>query len=160
MKRTDSIQWDPANSAAENARAFLPALADELFEAGRAAVTGKVKAKSLHQFRLRLKRFRYTLEIFRPLYGPAMNDRLAKLRQIQQRLGEINDFEATGALLKRTASSKRGKMPEVLAWLKARRAEGITEFVRLWQAEFDAPGEREQWARYLRLYAGRTRGPA
>ncbi len=48
----------------------------------------------MHEFRLLVKRYRYTLEI---LGGP--KNRIELLRRFQERLGAINDCVTTGALL-------------------------------------------------------------
>src|SRR5580692_6953009 len=59
-----------SKSASENARSILPKMARRYFEAGRKAIEGKRPPGELHAFRLKTKRFRYTLELFSPLYGP------------------------------------------------------------------------------------------
>ena len=49
----------------------------------------------MHKFRLRTKRFRYTLEMFKDLYGPGMLKRIESLKQVQTYLGDINDCIVT-----------------------------------------------------------------
>ncbi|QOY85358.1 CHAD domain-containing protein [Paludibaculum fermentans] len=81
----------PADDAALQAREALPPLASEFFDAGRKAAVQAGSAKKLHAFRLSAKRFRYTLELFRPFYGPVFLQRLERVRQIQSLLGKRQD---------------------------------------------------------------------
>ncbi|MEI9973986.1 MAG: CHAD domain-containing protein [Ignavibacteriota bacterium] len=48
----------------------------------------------LHVIRLATKRVRYTLELFRPCYGPGLELRITSLQRLQQLLGEVNDCAA------------------------------------------------------------------
>ena len=91
--------WDSAKSAEENASQKLPPLARAYFRAGRALFAAKPTAGAFHKFRLETKRFRYTLELFQPCYGPGLEERLKLLRNIQDLLGEINDCATTQKLL-------------------------------------------------------------
>jgi CHAD domain-containing protein len=47
--------------------------------------------EQLHQFRLLAKRFRYTLELFQPVFGSEITRGVKALRGLQDRLGAIND---------------------------------------------------------------------
>ena len=89
----------PAHSAAENARLVLPKMARKYFEAGRKAIEGKQPPEELHGFRLETKRFRYTLELFRPLYGPNLDRYLKALRELQGALGKVSDYQAIQRVL-------------------------------------------------------------
>ncbi len=89
----------PAQSAAENARVVLPKMARKYFEAGRQAIEGKRPPEELHGFRLETKRFRYTLELFRPLYGPNLDRYLKALRELQGTLGKVSDYQAIQRVL-------------------------------------------------------------
>jgi CHAD domain-containing protein len=62
--------WDVDGSVAANAHAFLPPMCADFFAAGCAAAASREDFETLHQFRLRAKRFRYTLELFGDVYGP------------------------------------------------------------------------------------------
>ena len=156
MKQT-KIHWDAQKDAVESAREALPVLAVDLFKAGRQAVQGTVNIKDLHEFRLQTKRFRYTLELFQPLYGPAVQGRLAALRQLQGHLGLVHDCAAVRALVKKCAprnkqASKRKTILRYLAELEVARCK---EFLVFWREQFDVPGAEQRWAHYLRDYAGR-----
>ena len=55
--------------------------------------------EELHGFRLETKRFRYTLELFRPLYGPNLDRYLKALRELQGALGKVSDYQAIQRVL-------------------------------------------------------------
>jgi hypothetical protein len=80
------------------------------------------------------KKFRYSLEVFAPLYGPALNRWLESMKGIQTLLGDINDCVTVAHML---ADSKGDG---VLRWLKKRQRRKVEEFCRRWQAEF---GDRD-----------------
>jgi CHAD domain-containing protein len=85
-------KWKQSLNTSRNARAVLPKLVDKYFQAGRKAAGATGSAKALHQFRIATKRFRYSLELFRPVYGASLERRLKALRELQQSLGQINDY--------------------------------------------------------------------
>ncbi len=145
-KQSDSF-WDPHLTAAQNAKRRLPKLASDYFNAGSKLVEGKPTVEELHAFRLATKRFRFTLEMFRPCYGKSLEIRIEHLRGVQNRLGEINDCVTTLALLKPAAKSKA-----VSAFLKKRITERTRAFVQHWHRTFDA-GQEIQWRRYLSSFA-------
>jgi CHAD domain-containing protein len=155
MKKPQAVRWDPSKSTVESARTTIPQLAQRLFTAGRKAAKRKIKTKTLHEFRLEVKRFRYTLELFRPLYGPALDTRLAKLRRMQQYLGAINDCTTTRALIVGAQGKASLLVKELLSRLDTGEKDSARKFVRYWTETFDAPGEQERLVRYLRNYAGR-----
>src|SRR5579884_2208612 len=65
--------WEEKRPVAENARAHLPTLLREYFQAGRELVAARPAPADLHAFRLRTKRLRYTLELFAPVYGARLD---------------------------------------------------------------------------------------
>jgi CHAD domain-containing protein len=153
-------RWDASKTAAENAAAVLPALTERLFERGRKAVESVDAADSLHGFRLRVKRYRYTLELFRPCYGPGMEKRLNQLKQLQDRLGVINDCAIAESLAERHDPATWPGEPEFLRFLADRAEELAREFRAFWRESFDAPAEFQSWTRYFRYYAGRNHSRA
>jgi CHAD domain-containing protein len=92
-------EWDDRLGIAANAKRVLPVLAQEFFDQGN-RVIGNVPEVELHQFRLAAKRFRYTLELFAPVYGDELEESLALMRGLQDHLGAINDCFVTRGLLK------------------------------------------------------------
>ncbi len=141
MPKLLRVEWDGEGTAAANAKKRLPALASEYFAHVREALNGDPPPEKLHRLRLATKRLRYTLELFRPCYGPGLDARLAALRRVQQVLGEVNDCVATARLLPKRARAQ--------AWLANHAAEKAREFRRHWGEEFDAPGREAQWVKYL-----------
>src|SRR5271154_3496172 len=87
------------HSVAANAREVLPKMARKYFQAGRDAISEKKPAGELHAFRLQTKQFRYTLELFRPVYGPQLDRYLKALHELQGALGKISDYQAIQRVL-------------------------------------------------------------
>jgi CHAD domain-containing protein len=148
--------WDPSKSPEENAKLALPALASQYFQAGRKVVGRQVSPNDLHSFRLETKRFRYTVELFRPCYGPGLDRRLAALRRIQQYLGDISDCGTTQALLGRMKLRPPSQSATAGKFLESRAAARAAEFQEYWKETFDVPGRERWWTDYLRRFAGRS----
>ncbi len=93
--------WKLGQSLEANLRRVLPALAEEFFDSGRAAISTRANYQTLHRFRLETKRLRYTLELFERFYGSDMSEGAEILKEFQDRLGAINDCATTIVLLGR-----------------------------------------------------------
>jgi hypothetical protein len=158
MPGTPQIVWNERVGPAANARRELPRLAAEFFALVRAALSVRSSAEQLHRVRLAAKRIRYTLELFRPCYGRALESRIESLRKLQQILGEINDCAATRRLLSNAMSGSpyRRKAERFLA-LRLRMK--TAELRKFWSEVFDAPGQELRWTRYLRRNALAPRVP-
>lgn len=141
MARPKHIEWNPSSSARLNAHTHLPKLAKQFFRAGREIVQGKHPPDAMHKFRLRTKHLRYTLELFREIYGPAVDSRLELLKPIQDALGDLNDCATARELL--------GGSSEIRAYLKKRAKNKVADFGNYWRETFDAPGQRREWLDYL-----------
>jgi CHAD domain-containing protein len=152
MAKPSVNYWDPSASDIENAQLRLPALVSHYFAAGRKLMEGRPSPDGLHGFRLVTKRFRYTLELFRPCYGKSLDIRLNRLREVQSRLGEISDCATALALLK--PASRHSAM---VAFLKKRARGRTVAFRQYWQQTFDTPGQERWWRQYLARY---TKGDA
>jgi CHAD domain-containing protein len=141
------MKWNEAIPVEQNARQRLPRLLEKFYAAGREVIAHE-DPETLHQFRLRGKRVRYTLELFRPLYGPGLEKLLKALRNAQTALGEIND-----------CATARGLVPDprFQSWIAERQARLRKEFHTYWAEEFDAPAKEQRCLRYLRTYARRKR---
>ena len=103
----------------------------------------------MHPFRLETKAFRYTLELFRPCFGPGLEVFLLSLRKIQDYLGALNDYTTTRGLITAKLPKRapdREKMDRVLT---ARAKRKSSEFRRYWRQTFDKPGEDRRWLGYL-----------
>jgi CHAD domain-containing protein len=143
VKKTHAIQWDAALSAGENARLALPAAAREFFALGREAASGLATPEQLHAFRLAAKRFRYTLEIFRPLYGPGLEERLEQVRRIQSLLGDRQDCAVLAGRL-------RGQGHDDVLHRLADHGRALeNKFLRFWREKFDPPGAETAFTAYL-----------
>lgn len=117
--------WKLEQSPEDNLRRVLPAQAEEYFAAGWAAISQAASYQTLHQFRLRSKRFRYTLELFEHFYGSEMGRGAKILKELQDRLGAINDCATTIDLLK---SDRR--VATALSELLRRRRTALQTYAR------------------------------
>jgi CHAD domain-containing protein len=134
------MKLDPSQSAAENARIVLPKMARRYFDAGRKAIQGKRPPDELHAFRLKTKRFRYTLELFRPLYGPNLERYLRALHELQTALGKVSDYQAIQTVL--------GNEPELKSKIENALQGKLKDLRHAWRA-FDSSGNLKRWRTYL-----------
>ena len=152
MAKPGQIDWDALVGPAANARRHLPPLVGAYFAEGRALLAEAGEPATLHRLRLLSKRLRYTLELFRPIYGPGLEERLEALKRVQEMLGETNDAVISARLIEYLPRSVR--MKRHLADLAAASADA---FRAQWRDHFDAPGREQWWTGYL---ATGTRGEA
>jgi CHAD domain-containing protein len=157
MSKLHQPTWDERTGAAANAHRELPLLAASFFAQVRALLAEDPSPAKLHRVRLLTKRLRYTLELFRPCYGPALDTRLAALRRIQQSLGEVNDSLGAGRLLSQAMSAASPQRARILRHLEERAALKAQQFRQDWAEVFDAPGQERWWTTYLARHA-RTPG--
>ncbi len=142
------MNWDAEGSPASNARTALPKLARRWFETGRRAAGPAVRDNDLHAFRLETKHFRYTLELFRPVYGPGLVRLIELLRALQGSLGDVNDCVIAEAYIKKVIANPDERRI-VKKHLAARAQRRRAKFRCLWRDAFSTPQERERWIRYL-----------
>jgi CHAD domain-containing protein len=133
------MKWKPARSVLENANIVLPKLVEKYFKAGRKAADGKRSPTEMHQFRIKTKRFRYTLELVRPVYGGVLEQELEPLRRLQSVLGKVHDYHIIAEML---------DDPPLQAKLQRRTKKKLKEFHEQW-AEFDSKGELRRWKTLL-----------
>jgi CHAD domain-containing protein len=93
--------WKLEQSLEANLSRALPALAEKFFDSGQAAISAHASYQTLHWFRLQTKRFRYTLALFERFYGSEMANGAGILKELQDRLGAINDCATTIVILGR-----------------------------------------------------------
>ena len=129
-----------SRNAAENARVLLPKLAEKYFKAGRNAAEGDPSPKKLHGFRLATKQFRYSLELFGPLYGATLKRRLGALSGLQSVLGKLSDYRSVRTMLEgdKTLEAKLDRASK----------KKLKEFREQWAA-FDTEGQLKRWKAYL-----------
>ncbi len=132
--------WKLDQSLEDNLGRILPVLAEDLFTAGVAAISARANYQKLHRFRLQAKRFRYTLELFVSFYGAEMPQGAGILKQLQDRLGAINDCVTSITILRhdRRAVAAIGKL------LRQRKA-ALQQYAR---SQF-LPKKLEWWKRWL-----------
>ena len=148
------IDWDEAASATVNARAQLPAIAQSYFDQGRRLLDPSSSPAAMHRFRLETKAFRYTLELFRPCYGPALERYLSGLREIQDCLGALNDCAATRDLIAEKLPKHDPEREKIDGFLAEQRRRESAKFRRYWRTTFDSPGQEQRWLRYLSRRSG------
>jgi len=134
------MKWRLSHNAIENAGAKLPKLAEKYFRAGRKAADKKNTPKQLHRFRIQTKRFRYSLELFGPIYGPTLERRIASLRGIQDALGKVSDYQTIQEMI--------GGDKKLEAEVHRARDRKIKEFREEWK-KFDSNGQLQRWKAYL-----------
>jgi CHAD domain-containing protein len=127
-------------SAAENAKELLPKLLEKYFKAGRKAAKREHSPKKLHGFRLATKQFRYSLELFRPLYGPKLDRKLSALSELQGVLGKLSDYHSLRTVLAGDNALE--------AKLDRATKKTLKEFREHWAA-FDTDGQFRRWKAYL-----------
>jgi CHAD domain-containing protein len=134
------VKLKTTRNAAENARILLPKLAEKYFKAGRKAAEGDASPKKLHGFRLATKQFRYSLELFRPLYGAKLDRKLGTLSELQSVLGQLSDYRSARALLEGDKKLE-GKLDRATK-------KKLKESREQWAA-FDTEGQLHRWKAYL-----------
>lgn len=154
----NKIKWEEKTDASANARTFLPKLAADYFALGREVLASKPAPVNLHALRLASKKFRYTLELFRPCYGPGLSARIDALKSVQQMLGEINDTVAAERTIGEVLVARTSESRRAIRFLRKRGLAKAQEFRQHWTTVFDAPGQQSWWADYLARQA-RARDP-
>jgi CHAD domain-containing protein len=121
------------------ARSTLSALGKKFSESGEQAAAPGSSSEELHDFRILVKKFRYTLELFAPVYASRLEQPIGRIKEIQSLLGAINDYHTV-----RTMSdlSRHGKLQ---AELRKSHNQRIKKFRKLWAGEFSGPKVTRQW---------------
>jgi CHAD domain-containing protein len=115
----------------EVSRRTLLGMAEDFFEHGNDAALPKSSPEDLHQFRIVAKKFRYTLELFAPLYGSSLNGEVARIKRAQTLLGEINDCVTVAGMVSRYDGGDR-----LASRLGKRQRNKTEEFRQYWSDEF------------------------
>ncbi|HVO97849.1 MAG TPA: CHAD domain-containing protein [Bryobacteraceae bacterium] len=142
-----------ANSVVTTAREILPRMTKEYFRHGEDAARDKAPAEELHRFRIAAKNFRYTLDLFAPVYGSSTLGLIRQLKGIQKLLGEFNDC----ATVRRMVSRYRGSQ-ETSASLKKRQRKKAEQFQKNWTAAYSGAATARQWTVTLRHVGDQIRG--
>lgn len=148
--------WDPTRTSSENAAAVLPKIAQGFFQLGRKVVQPETPDKKLHRFRLRAKRFRYTLELFKPCYGPTLSEHITAVKRMQDHLGTMSDCAATLDLIAASDLADLDGAQQLQDYLENRSQRERTNFFEYWQSTFGSNNAEKRWMDYLERFAGRV----
>ena len=124
---------------------LLTPLAKDFFKLGKRAARAKAAPEELHRFRIAGKKFRYSLELFIPLYGTPLTPLLEKIVRSQDILGDINDCETVRKLVsdyKGTGAFRK--------WLGKRQRRKTAKFRKYWRGVFEAEAGKQDWRGLLR----------
>jgi len=134
-------KWNTRKSAAENARRRLPEMARAYFQEGSSLSAETTPNAQMHEFRLSTKAFRYTLELFLPVYGPALKNKLEEIKKVQQILGALQDCE--------TVLAARPRDAKLTAYAEERMRVKRDQFFEYWTMHFASPANQAKWNGYL-----------
>ena len=93
--------------------------------------------RALHKLRIAAKKLRYTMELL-----PFSPDRLEPIKQLQSKLGDINDYESTRRLV-----AKEGASQTMIEGLKEAQEKKTKQFRRFWKRDF--AGKEDGWRTIL-----------
>jgi CHAD domain-containing protein len=155
MGKVSKIHWNERVGAAANARRRLPLLLRNYFVRVRLLLAADPPPAELHVIRLASKKLRYTLELFRPCYGPGLKTRLAELQDLQEILGDVNDCCAAERVVACLAPESPSR-DRAEAFLRHRASANAAKLRKQWFDRFDAPGKEQWWLQYC---AGRAKAP-
>jgi CHAD domain-containing protein len=126
---TSFREWAPGPLAAV-AAAFFAAMPDETADPA-----------ALHQFRIRAKALRYTIELVAPAFAPELRDEhYPIIEELQERLGNVQDHVTASDRLQRWARGARDAaeqdlLRELAAEEGVRLDEELRQFRKWWTAE-------------------------
>ena len=119
----------PLRSYQENARIILPQRLEEVYT-WEPFIRDETRREELHNMRISIKRLRYTMELFRPVYRLPTVDNpyaefLAVIVDLQEILGDIHDADVVLEVLAdyTSQSEDRGGQIGVLPGIAARIAQ-------------------------------------
>lgn len=118
--------------------------------AGR-AVTPNSSGEALHSLRIQCRRLRYLFEFFQPIYGDLLQPEIARLKRVQDVLGDFQDARVATEQIRQYAETipmracSRGQLialGQIIAGLDRRAATRRGIFPETWQ-RFDREGGRK-----------------
>lgn len=154
-KAPKSVSGADLKEAAARAARELPGLARKFFKRGRLAAAPDETAQTLHEFRLAAKRFRYVVELFRPVYGPGLVERINILRCVQRHLGEVHDCAAAHMLLERAPAGAARSAASVARRIDLLGERRVRAFRLYWEKTLESPSKERNWTAYFSRFAGR-----
>lgn len=88
------------------------------------SVIEHANSATLHELRIEFKRLRYVFEFFEEVLGPSLKFVIKEVKQMQDHLGDLNDAEVAGVLLRDVHKElKKAERQAVEAYRTAREAE-------------------------------------
>jgi CHAD domain len=120
---------EPEATLAENARRILAVKIAELYSYAP-AVPVEAASEALHDMRIAAKRLRYTLELFRAVFGEVGERQIERVKALQEELGTLHDLDVRIALveeeLARQAAVQAAAVSRELAGAEAEEHAAIT----------------------------------
>jgi CHAD domain-containing protein len=140
---------------------LLPEIAEKHYKRGGRMADGETSARKLHRFRIVTKKFRYTLDLFAPLYGKSVETLAGELKHIQTLLGNLNDYATIRRMLRRMTTQNEDDAQageEVGEEIVKKRREKAAEFRDYWGKTFTG-AKATQWISDLQRLArnGKTK---
>lgn len=89
---------DPDGTLEENARRILAVKMGEFYSYAPIVHT-EDEVEALHNLRIAAKRLRYTLELFRVVFGAEGERQIERVKAIQEALGQLHDHDVRIALI-------------------------------------------------------------
>jgi CHAD domain-containing protein len=165
--RQMSVKWEAALEAAlaRNQDAFgeaaiqemsgraMARMMKEFLEHGHEAASPRASAEDLHRFRIVAKKFRYTLELFRPLYGSSLNRGVVRIKRVQTLLGDINDCVTVANLVAQCHGGHR-----LAGRLRKRQRKKTEEFRQYWSEQFQDGNQLPSWIDHFGRRDAQLRG--
>lgn len=119
----------PQGSLAENARKILAVRIGEFYSFAP-IVDDDTATGSLHDLRIAAKRLRYTLELFRSVFGEQGERQIERVRTIQEILGRLHDTDVRIMVIQdelaRLAEEQNRQLAQALAETAAEHLQAIT----------------------------------
>ncbi|MDP9368169.1 MAG: CHAD domain-containing protein [Chloroflexota bacterium] len=89
---------EPDGTLEENARRILAVKMGEFYSYAP-IVHAEDEVEALHNLRIAAKRLRYTLELFRVVFGPEGERQIERVKAIQEELGQVHDHDVRTSLI-------------------------------------------------------------
>lgn len=155
--RKSSSKWRagllPVQPAAADPERLMIRMTEKFFRSGDRAAEAHSSTGDLHRFRIQAKKFRYSVELFRPVYGVVADEWVARIKRVQTLLGEMNDFRVTREMV-----AELGGNAGMAASFKRKEQKKARAFRELWSEEYS--GEARRWVRSLERTPRKTVGRA
>jgi triphosphatase len=119
---------DTPEPSRELAQRTLARSLKDFLKQGEEAASAKASPEMLHRFRIGAKKFRYSLELFQPLYGTALDESITRVKHGSALLGDINDCVTVGGIV---AGYKGGN--KLAERLRKRQHKKTEEFRQYWK---------------------------